>query len=171
MGGAVILLEVPEPSAERIRAFQARRGYVPSARLPVHITLAGSSGVGNLVLTGNGEAEFTVIKRIAAATPPIAASFGPPVRFADSDTFVLKLTDERRVVTLHRKLVHSGLRFQSSPYPFQPHCTISSRQALAPDDAVELLAFRLADPFALSVLTRVSTRTARRVALSGSAGE
>jgi hypothetical protein len=83
------------------------------------------------------------LDRIAGLTPPIAASFGPVVRFPGTNTFALTLMDERPVLALHRAIAESEPPFGSSPYPFKPHCTLTSGIPVSDDDGAGLLAIRV----------------------------
>lgn len=72
---AVIVLEVPEPVARLIGRIQAEHGYRHDPGMPIHLTLAGSNGVGELELDDASRA-FATLDRILATTAPIAVSFG-----------------------------------------------------------------------------------------------
>ncbi len=149
---AAVILEVPEPTASRVRSIQARHGYGQSAELPIHVTLVGSNGIGDMILEGDPGATFARIDAIAAATAPIVASFGAVIRFPRTDTFALTLADDGRVTALHEAIARSELRFDPSPYPFQPHCTITSDRPVSSADAAQLLALRVAGSITLRVV-------------------
>lgn len=149
---AVIVLEVPEPVARLIGRIQAEHGYRHDPGMPIHLTLAGSNGVGELELDDASRA-FATLDSIVAATAPIAASFGPAVRFAGTNTFALTLVEERPIAALHRAIAQSGLPFEPSPFPFKAHCTLTSGIPKSEEDSASLLATRVPGIF---VLERVS---------------
>ncbi len=150
---AAIILEIPEPLAGEVRSVQDRYAYGQGAPLPVHITLAGSNGLGELELHDGAGAILPILDAIARASAPVAASFGPTLRFPGTDTFALTLMDENPVAAVHRAIAESGLRFGPTPFPFKPHCTLTSGTRRTDDEVADLLATRIRGTFVLDVLS------------------
>jgi hypothetical protein len=90
---------------------------------------------------------------IAGVTAAIAASFGPVVRFPGTNTFALTLMDDRPVAALHRAIAESGLPFGSNPYPFEPHCTLTTGMQVSDEESVTLLAIQVPGIFVLDHLS------------------
>lgn len=153
VSSAAIVLDVPEPVATQVRLIQFEYGYGQDSPLPVHITLAGSNGLGEVALEDDIGAVLSAIDAVAHATAPISTSFGPAMRFPGTDTFVLTLLDEEPVTRLHRAIAASGLRFGPCPFPFKPHCTLTSGRPMTDAEAAELLASHLGGTFVLDSLS------------------
>jgi 2'-5' RNA ligase len=148
-----ICLDLPSPIAERILAVRRRHRDEFRAALPAEITVAGSSGVGPLMPATNPEEVFAALDRIANETPPIKAAFGPVVRFPRTDIFVLTLTDKLPFLALHERIAKSGVKFQPTPYPFEPHCTLGSRSPVSEEDADALLVMNIPESFVVDTLS------------------
>lgn len=123
--GIFIIAEIPGAEGERIARLQAL--YDPRlVRLgPPHVTIAGSSGMGPISPdTGLAELEER-LGPIAAATAPIALSFGRPTRFMQTEIVVLPLDPHGPLRTLHERIKTSGLRAAPPRFFFTPHVTLS----------------------------------------------
>ena len=150
---AAVVLDLPQPIADQVRRSQVRYGYGQDSPLPPHITLAGSNGVGELEVPEDAGPTYSTLDAIARATTPITASFGAVLRFSSTDTFVLTLLDEGPVTRLHRMIARSGLRFRPSPFPFRPHCTLTSGTSRSDDETADLSATRIPGTFVLDSLS------------------
>lgn len=144
----VIVLEVPEPLAGRVSRIQAQHRYHRDPSMPIHITIAGSNGIGELEL-GDVPRALSTLDSIAALIGPIPAAFGPVVRFPGTNTFALIVVGERLIADLHRAIAESGLRFEASPFPFQPHCTLTSGVPVSEAASASLLGTRVFGTFVL----------------------
>jgi 2'-5' RNA ligase len=124
-----IVLDLPQPESAAIT--QIRRhfdGYM--AELPPEITVAGSSGLGVLSSQQSHQVVFTLIERICDSVAPIKTAFTSIERFPNTQIFWLKPHDREPLDLLHNVLRSSGISFDPSPFPYNPHCTISAQAAL-----------------------------------------
>lgn len=147
------VLDVPSPVAERVMAIRQKHRDELRMALPVEITVAGSTGVGEFEAGQDPAHVFAVLDAIAADTAPIYASFASVIRVPNTDIFVLTLADEHPFRALHERIALSGIRFQPSPFPFAPHCTLRSRSPVSDQEAGDLLAERILDGFVLDTLS------------------
>jgi 2'-5' RNA ligase len=148
-----LCLNLPSPVAELILSIRRANGDAFRAALPAEITVAGSGGLGVVAPGQDPRAVFAALDRVAAATHPIAATFGPVIRFPNTDIFVLTLSDERPFRALQERLAASGIQFAHSPFPFTPHCTLRSHAPVSTAEASSLLSLRITEPFVLDTLT------------------
>jgi 2'-5' RNA ligase len=153
-----VVLDVPEPQASAVMSIRVAHADVFRAALPVEITLTDSFEPSQVA-----KEAFAVLDEIGADTPPIHASFAGAHRFPDSDTFVMRLSDDAPFRALRDRLVSTALRFEPSQYVFVPHCTLRTRSPIGPDEAAHLLATEIAGRMRLGVLslytlTRADTR-------------
>jgi 2'-5' RNA ligase len=144
--GLFVFSTVGGLAAERIHEIQRR--YDPklaSAHFP-HLTLVGSSGVGPIVASTPLDVVRDAMRRVAAATPPLDLTFGPPTRFMQTDIVSLPLDPHGPIRDLHDRIVRSGLSFTAARFTFTPHVTLSYYPALTRERARELLALRVDEP-------------------------
>ena len=66
-----IVLELPEPTASKIRKIRVEQGDEFQTSMPTEITIVGSSGVGCIAQDQDPDELFKVIDEIATSTPPI----------------------------------------------------------------------------------------------------
>jgi 2'-5' RNA ligase len=120
---AFIVLEIPSPVREAIQAIRELLA-TSTARLPVEITVAGSSGIGPIPA---GADKQYAEERVAAALvglQPFEVRFQEVRRFPNTDIFYLAPEDRRPFDQLHERLKASGIAFGPSPWPYNPHCTL-----------------------------------------------
>ena len=119
-----IILNLPEPFAEEIH--RIRKKYDEGLTVfPAEITVAGSSGVGPLAYDQEPERVFTILNEIATSQAPIEACFKGIEHFQNTNLFYLAVTDPQPFIRLHEKVAGSGLKFNSTPYAYTPHCTLA----------------------------------------------
>lgn len=167
-----VILDAPAPIAQEVKAVQQRYGDDVLSSIPVHITVAGSTGVGVLDPSQGDHEAFAVLRAIAAETAPIRASFGKVLRFPNTDIFAFTLNDEGPLYSLHERIAKSGLRFKPSQFRFTPHCTIYSRSPVSDADAAELLSLQILGEFTLDMMSlylvdKIPGRHIRRFKLRG----
>jgi 2'-5' RNA ligase len=148
-----ICLDVPMPVAQQIMDIRLRSHDTFRAALPVEITLTGSSGIGVFDARQDEKMAFALLDAIAAETEPLPVTFGKVLRFPSTDIFVLTLTDERPFRMLHERIVSSGIRFQPSPFPYTPHCTLRSRSPVSEEETADLLSLCISQSFLLDTLS------------------
>lgn len=144
-----VVLDMPPHVEQHVR--RIRRAY-GSARqfLPVEITVAGSSGVGVFDETQDPDEALRTVERIARDTKSFPMTFTRVARFPESGVFYYEIADPAPLVTLHARIIASGLRFKPNPFPFSPHLTIDTFDDATPDLERELLGLSLPEgPFPL----------------------
>jgi len=109
------------------------------ANLPPEITIAGSSGVGVLGANQTAEVVFEAIERVGKKHLPFLTSFVSMDRFPGVQIFWLRPKDREPFDALQSALVAEGIQFERSPFPFNPHCTISATVELTDMQERELL--------------------------------
>ena len=133
-----IVLDLPSPIKEWGSAVRSKFDAY-QAQLPPEITVAGSSGIG--VLSKNQEADvvFRAVEKVAMEFLPIHTAFVSIERFPSVPVFWLKPMDRVPFDMLHRALPAAGIKFIPSPFPFNPHCTLSSTVEHNDEEVRELL--------------------------------
>jgi 2'-5' RNA ligase len=167
-----VCLDLPPPIAERVLNIREQQRDDFRAALPAEITIAGSGGVGPLDPTQDPDAVFAALERIATETPPIEASFGPVIRFRQTDIFVLTLKDPAPLRALHERIAQSGISFRPAIYDFTPHCTLRSRSPVSQNEAEDLLNLQIQYGFVLDTMSvymmeELRMRLLQRVHLTG----
>jgi 2'-5' RNA ligase len=148
-----LCLDLPAPVAERVLRIRRAHQDAFRAALPAEITVAGSGGLGVISPGQDPATVFAALDRVAATTSPIMARFGPVHRFPNTDVFILSLADETPFRLLQQRLASSGIRFEPSPFPFTPHCTLRSRSPVSAAEECSLFAVRIAESFVIQTLT------------------
>lgn len=148
-----VCLDIPEPVAQAVMEIRSRHRDAFRSALPAEITVAGSSGVGVFESAQNEAAAFALLEKIAAETAPIEASFKKVVRFPGTDIFAAIPVNPQPFRALHERITTSGIRFQASPFPFTPHCTLRSRSPVSEEEAAELLSLEIPGIFVLDTLS------------------
>ena len=151
-----VVLDVPDPQAAAVRAIRQAHGDLFRAALPVEITLTDS-----FQPEQEPSPAFDALDRIATHTAPIEASFTTAHRFPGSDTFVMRPKNDEPFRQLRDAIIGAGLRFESSPYEYVPHCTLRTRSPVSEEEADELLATAIPGPMTLDT---ISVYTLRRAA-------
>lgn len=120
-----IVLEIPAPVRDAIQSLRDSL-FTLTSRLPVEISVAGSSGVGPIpVGTDKHEAETTV-KHVLSRFEPFTVRFQEVRCFPNTSTYYLAPQDRQPFDRLHEALKQSGIAFGPSPWPYNPHCTLRS---------------------------------------------
>ncbi len=126
---ASIVVEIPEPIRSQIRSIRESLGTI-TAKMPVEITVAGSSGLGYIPPGRDLSKIICEIDRIASGFDAFEVSFSEIGLFPNSFVFYLAPSDRNPFDSLHRALWGSSIPFSESPYPFIPHCTLRDGKAL-----------------------------------------
>jgi 2'-5' RNA ligase len=148
-----VVLDLPSRVGEEVMAIRERYRDWFRASFPAEITVAGSGGVGVFDSAQDWREAISTLHAIAAATPPIQASFEKVLRFPNTDIFVFALCDESPFRALHERIATSGLRFKPSPFPYTPHCTLYSQSPVSDEVADDLLSLRLPGTFTLDTMS------------------
>jgi 2'-5' RNA ligase len=133
-----VVLELPAAVATQIHVLRER--YDPrTARLPVEITVAGSSGVGALSPDQDAQHVFRVVEEVGRCYLPFASAFNGIHQFSGTSVYWLAPRDRSPFDALQSALLAAGLRFESTPFSYVPHCTLSASPSVAPNHHERLL--------------------------------
>jgi 2'-5' RNA ligase len=120
---AYIVLEIPEPVRG---AIQSLRDFLatPAARLPVEITVAGSSGIGPIHPGTDKNETEAELRSVLARLKSFRAQFQEIRCFPNTNIFYLAPQDRQPFDRIHETLKSSGIKLGPSPWPYNPHCTL-----------------------------------------------
>ncbi len=132
-----IVAEIPEPVRSQVQAIRDSLNTL-TAKLPVEITLAGSSGVGPIP----AGTDLALIKhhldRTLPDISPFRARFSAIRSFPNTSIYFLEPFDRSPFDHLHQELRLSGIPFSEIRWPYNPHCTLRGGEPLSTDVALEL---------------------------------
>lgn len=133
-----IIAEIPEPVRSQIQNLRDSLNTL-TAKLPVEITLAGSSGVGPI--PAGTELSFVErqLDRVLSESRAFATRFTAVRSFPNTAIFYLEPIDRLPFEQLHRSLRNSGIPFSDIQWPYNPHCTLRGGTPLTADAASEVL--------------------------------
>ena len=134
---AFIVAEIPEPVRSQVQAMRDSLKTL-TAKLPVEITLAGSSGVGPIPAGTDLSLIQRHLDRILTDISPFRARFSAIRAFPNTSIFYLEPFDRSPFDDLHKKLRDSGIPFSGNQWPYNPHCTLRGGEPLSADAASEL---------------------------------
>src|SRR5215471_16663327 len=120
---AFVAIDIPDPWRSEIQGIRDRLKTL-TAKLPVEITLAGSSGVGPIPEGTDIELIRAEVERIAASTSAFRMEFAGVSHFPDTGVFFFPPKDRTPFDSLHYSFASSKIPFTSSAFPFRPHCTL-----------------------------------------------
>jgi len=172
--GIFILVNLQGELADKVHDIQERYDPRMANFARPHFTLIGSSGAGPIAADTPLELLHEVLDPIAQSIEPLALHFERPVRFMQTNTFTLPLDPHGPLRTLHDRIRRSGLPFARSRHAFTPHVTLSHYRTPTEEEARELLAVRIDEPFVVDHLVVSLTREPERpkklfeLALAGS---
>ena len=118
-----VVLEIPSPVSNAVQVI--RDSFeTPTSRLPVEITVAGSSGIGPIP-AGTAKAETEEkLQSILSELRPFRAQFNEVRRFPNTNIFYLAPHERKPFDRIHDLLKASGISFGTNPWPYNPHCTL-----------------------------------------------
>ena len=120
---AYIVLEISSPVREVIQSIRDALATA-AARLPVEITVAGSSGVGPIQPGTDKNETETALRSALAGAKPFRVRFQEIRRFPNTNIFYLAPEDRQPFDKIHELLKRSGINFGPNPWPYNPHCTL-----------------------------------------------
>jgi 2'-5' RNA ligase len=120
---AFVVADIPESHRGRIQTIRSQLGTV-TAKLPVEITLAGSSGVGPIPEGTDIGLIREQVDHIARLTPAFRMEFAEIGCFPKTGIFYIRPKDRKPFDALHALLAASKIPFAESPFPYTPHCTL-----------------------------------------------
>ena len=150
--GIVVMSELTGSAAERIRAVQLEFDPRMARELPPHVTITGSSGMGQIPANTPLPELAAALEPIARETFPFSVRFGAPFQFMQSPVVVLPIDPHGPIRDLHERIKTSGLSYEEPRFTFTPHCTLSFYPELPPARLRELLAFRFSDPVRIEAI-------------------
>ncbi len=143
-----ILFDLPE--AATLQVNEIRRQFDPNrSNLNAEVSLTGSSGVGTLVAGQSEQKVFAEISRIAAMLTAFSASFGGIGSFPGTGIYFFTMSDEQVFRRIHQLFCEADIQYNSSPYAYLPHCTLTLfDNPLPPETAEKIMKLPIPrDPF------------------------
>lgn len=124
------------------------------AELPVEITVVGSSGIGTLAKDQDETEVFRIVDRLAKRIPQFLTSFKRVARFPQTDVFYLAPDHPEKFFDIQKAITATDIRFDESPFPYTPHCTIRQVGKVSDEDGQALLSLEPPkQEFSLDVLS------------------
>jgi 2'-5' RNA ligase len=136
---AFVVADIPEPHKSALQHIRDQLKTV-TAKLPVEITLAGSSGVGPIPEGTDLDLIRDEVVRIARVKTAFSAEFGGISHFPDTGIFFIPPADRKPFDSLHTALASSKIPFGPSPFPYNPHCTLRVGPKVEPREAEQIQA-------------------------------
>jgi 2'-5' RNA ligase len=133
-----IVAEIPDPVRSQIQALRDMLSTL-TARLPVEITLAGSSGVGPIPVGTDLSLVERRLDLSLSGIAPFRTHFSSIRTFPNTSIFYLEPFDRAPFEHIHQKLRLSGIPFSGIQWPYNPHCTLRGGAPLSAEAAAELL--------------------------------
>jgi len=132
-----IVVEIPEPICTKIKKIRSKLN-TPTSKLPVEITIAGSSGV-LPIPSGTGISLIKAeVNKITSKYKPFFNSFAKIEYFPNTSIVYLSLSNRKPFDDLHRVFKESKLNFQESQFPYTPHCTLRAGDKLSSKELIEI---------------------------------
>jgi hypothetical protein len=133
-----IVAEIPEPVHSQIQAMRDSLNTL-TARLPVEISLAGSSGVGPIPIGTDLSLVERHLDRTLRSISPFRTRFAAIRSFPNTSIFYLEPLNRSPFDHIHQELRASGIPFSEIEWPYNPHCTLRAGAPLSAEAASELL--------------------------------
>lgn len=124
-----VVAEMPEPQRSAIQCL--RDALCPeTARLPVEMTLAGSSGLGPIPENLELPRLLDALEKAFSAFLPFRISFAGFRVFPQTGIVYLSPADRAPFDRLHDALQLTKIPFTASPFAYTPHCTLRHGDSL-----------------------------------------
>jgi 2'-5' RNA ligase len=138
---AFIVLEIPPPVSGAIQSLRDSLATLaaPTVRLPVEITVAGSSGVGPIPPGTDRDKTEAALKSVLAGLKPFSVRFQEIRRFPNTNIFYLAPQERQPFDRIYEALAASGITFAPSRWPYNPHCTLRGGPMTDRDSAEAIL--------------------------------
>jgi 2'-5' RNA ligase len=120
---ACVVLEIAPPVSEAIQSIRDSLDSLTS-RLPVEITIAGSSGLGPIPIGTDKSKTENSLKTLLNGFEPFRVRFQEIRCFPNTDIFYLAPQERQPFDSIHQALKESEIPFSPSPWPYNPHCTL-----------------------------------------------
>lgn len=123
-----VVAEIPEPVRSEIQDMRDALG-TPTARLPVEITLLGSSGVGPIPTGTSIESILFEVESVFSSVEPWEVAFSEIRVFPNTSIAYLAPVARDSFDHVHSLLCDSSLPRSGSLFPYNPHCSLRSGSA------------------------------------------
>ena len=151
-----VVAEVPAPTSVAVQAIRDELS-TPLAKLPVEITLGGSSGVGAIPAGSDLAVVADRLDALFAGICPIRAAFSGIEAFPGGSILYLALTDRERFDEIHDLLRNAEIGFSESPFPYTPHCSIRTGEPLGDAEMMQILEMEFpTEPFEIRAISLYS---------------
>ena len=154
--GIVVIAELTGEVAERIHEVQQRYDPRMASELPPHLTLIGSSGMGQISVRTSPELLREALLPATQSTPPLTLQFDAPMRFMQSEVVVLPLDPNGAVRALYEAMAErvraAHIVTERARFTFTPHCTLSFYPELSSKAVRELLSLRFEEPITIEAV-------------------
>ena len=167
-----IVLDIPSPVADKVQ--KLRDCFDPVvAGFPVEITVVGSSGIGTLSKDQDKGKVFKILDELAKTITPFCTSFKGVARFPETDIFYLVPNHPEKLADIQKAIATTETRFDESPFPYTPHCTIRSFGKVSDEDIQALLSVKppnqefCLDMLSVYELVNVKCNLLHRIRLTG----
>ena len=122
---AYVVVEIPEPIRDEIQSLRDELA-TPTSRLPVEITLFGSSGVGPIPSGTSVESVVHEVESVFSSIKPWDVVFDEICVFPNTSIAYLSPVNRSPFDRAHRLLRDSKLPRSNNEFPYNPHCTLRS---------------------------------------------
>jgi 2'-5' RNA ligase len=139
---AFVVADIPNPYKIKIQAIRDQLNTL-TAKLPVEITLAGSSGVGPIAEGTDIGLIRDEVERVAKAAASFRMEFAGIACFPNTGVFFIAPKDRRPFDSLHALLTVSKIPFTRSPFPYTPHCTLRVGPELGQSESQHIYAIQV----------------------------
>ncbi len=133
-----IVAEIPNPVRSQIQILRDSLKTL-TAKLPVEITLGGSSGVGPIPPGTDLALVERHLDRVLLGCHAFSTRFTAIRAFPNTSIFYLEPFDRSPFDHLHQILSTSGIPFSANHWPYNPHCTLRGGTPLNAEATRELL--------------------------------
>jgi 2'-5' RNA ligase len=134
---ACVVLEIPSPVSRAIQSIRNSLATLTS-RLPIEITVAGSSGVGPIPIGTDKKETEDRLQTVLSDLEPFRMRFQEIRRFPSTDVFYLAPEERQTFDRIHQALKASGIPFGPNPWPYNPHCTLRAGPMVGRDSAEDI---------------------------------
>lgn len=133
-----IVLDISDPICSQIA--ELRKKFDPIvAKLPVEITVIGSSGIGTITEGQKQEEIFAILENISKSIKEFSTSFKKISQFPNTDIFYLEPDNKENFEAIQQAIISTKIKFNPNPFAYTPHCTIRSVGAIKKEDAVKII--------------------------------
>jgi hypothetical protein len=155
---AFIVLEIPLPVRDAVQAMRDLLA-TPTTRLPVEITVAGSSGIGPILPGTNKQETEACLKSVVPKIKPFPVRFHEIRRFPNTNIFYLAPHDRRPFDHIHAAIKTSRIKFGSGPMNDRASAEDILKLSFPEDDfLIDTLSIYEFDPCAVACHLAFQTR-------------